>query len=616
MAKNKLKQQDTRQEFDLKDQIKKVKTGVQNGVFVFTNQLSIADFALQLKKQASEIIKFFFMQGKSYSLNHVLTEEEMGEVCLQYNYDFEKKIQVDETNILEHLKIKDEQKDLTKRCPIVTIMGHVDHGKTTLLDTIRKSRIVNSEFGGITQHIGAYQVNHNNNFITFIDTPGHEAFSAMRARGAKVTDIIVLVVAADDGIMPQTKEAILCAKNAKVPIIVFINKIDKPNISVNKVINQLAENNLVSEKWGGETIIVEGSALKNQGIDKLLDAIITLADVLELKANINRDALGVILEANIDKGLGPVATLIVQNGTIKKGDFIVVGGTYGKVRLLINDLGKQVNQAIAGQPVKVVGLNEVPLVGEKWIVLKDENLVKDIAKKIKEKNITLNLNTNSQTLIKKASDKEKILNVIVKCDVQGSLEAIKAMLEKTSIPQASVQIISACVGPITENDLQLAKTSKAVIIGFNVKPLKAIKDLAQELAIKIYFFNIIYKLKEEVINLLYQMLTPIVIKENIGECVIKKIWTHSKIGTICGCGVVSGKVVRNAKVQVVRNDKVIHSDAITSLHHGKDVVNEVIAGSECGMIINNFSQAQVGDKIQIFVEKVKKINPNNNEISK
>ena len=336
---------------------------------------------------------------------------------------------------------------------------------------------------------------------------------------------------------------------------------------------------------------------------------------MELKANINRDALGVILEANIDKGLGPVATLIVQNGTIKKGDFIVVGGTYGKVRLLINDLGKQVNQAIAGQPVKVVGLNEVPLVGEKWIVLKDENLAKDIAKKIKEKNINLNLNTNSQTLIKKASDKEKILNVIVKCDVQGSLEAIKAMLEKTSIPQASVQIISACVGPITENDLQLAKTSKAVIIGFNVKPLKAIKDLAQELAIKIYFFNIIYKLKEEVINLLYQTLTPIVIKENIGECVIKKIWTHSKIGTICGCGVVSGKVVRNAKVQVVRNDKVIHSDAITSLHHGKDVVNEVIAGSECGMIINNFSQAQVGDKIQVFVEKVKKINPNNNEIN-
>ena len=438
----------------------------------------------------------------------------------------------------------------------------------------------------------------------------------MRARGAKVTDIIVLVVAADDGIMPQTKEAILCAKNAKVPIIVFINKTDKPNISVDKVINQLAENNLVSEKWGGETIIVEGSALKNQGIDKLLDAIITLADVLELKANINRDAMGIILEANIDKGLGPVATLIVQNGTIKKGDFIVVGGTYGKVRLLINDLGKQVNQAIAGQPVKVVGLNEVPLVGEKWIVLKDENLAKDIAKKIKEKNITLNLNTNSQTLIKKASDKEKILNVIVKCDVQGSLEAIKGMLEKTSIPQASVQIISACVGPITENDLQLAKTSKAVIIGFNVKPLKAIKDLAQELAIKIYFFNIIYKLKEEVINLLYQTLTPIVIKENIGECVIKKIWTHSKIGTICGCGVVSGKVVRNAKVQVVRNDKVIHSDAITSLHHGKDAVNEVIAGSECGMIINNFSQAQVGDKIQVFVEKVKKINPNNNEINK
>ena len=613
MAKNKLKQQDTRQEFSLKDQIKKVKTGIQDGVFVFTNRLSIADFALQLKKQPSEIIKFFFMQGKSYSLNHVLTEEEMGEICLQYNYDFEKKIQIDETNILEHLKFNDEQKDLTKRCPIVTIMGHVDHGKTTLLDTIRKSRIVNSEFGGITQHIGAYQINHNNNFITFIDTPGHEAFSAMRARGVKVTDIVILVVAADDGIMPQTKEAILCAKSANVPIIVFINKVDKPNISVDKVINQLAENDLVSEKWGGETIVVEGSALKNQGIDKLLDAIITLADVLELKANINRDAIGVVLEANIDKGLGPVATLIVQNGTIKKGDFIVIGGTYGKVRLLLNDFGKQVNQAIAGQPVKVVGLNNVPFAGEKWVILKDENLAKNIAKKIRDKGVDINLNNNKQILFKKESDNEKILNVIVKCDVQGSLEAIKAMLEKISIPGASIQIILATVGPITENDLQLAKTSKGIIIGFNVKPLKAIKDLAQELAVKIYFYNVIYKLNEEVIKLLYETLTPVIIKENIGECVIKKIWTHSKIGTICGCGVVSGKVIRSAKVNVIRNDKIIHTDAITSLHHGKDVVNEVIAGSECGMIINNFSQAEVGDKIQIFVEKIKKIDMLNND---
>ena len=613
MAKNKLKQQDTRQEFNLKDQIKKVKTGIQDGVFVFTNRLSIADFALQLKKQPSEIIKFFFMQGKSYSLNHVLTEEEMGEICLQYNYDFEKKIQIDETNILEHLKFNDEQKDLTKRCPIVTIMGHVDHGKTTLLDTIRKSRIVNSEFGGITQHIGAYQINHNNNFITFIDTPGHEAFSAMRARGVKVTDIVILVVAADDGIMPQTKEAILCAKSANVPIIVFINKVDKPNISVDKVINQLAENDLVSEKWGGETIVVEGSALKNQGIDKLLDAIITLADVLELKANINRDAIGVVLEANIDKGLGPVATLIVQNGTIKKGDFIVIGGTYGKVRLLLNDFGKQVNQAIAGQPVKVVGLNNVPFAGEKWVILKDENLAKNIAKKIRDKGVDINLNNNKQILFKKESDNEKILNVIVKCDVQGSLEAIKAMLEKISIPGASIQIILATVGPITENDLQLAKTSKGIIIGFNVKPLKAIKDLAQELAVKIYFYNVIYKLNEEVIKLLYETLTPVIIKENIGECVIKKIWTHSKIGTICGCGVVSGKVIRSAKVNVIRNDKIIHTDAITSLHHGKDVVNEVIAGSECGMIINNFSQAEVGDKIQIFVEKIKKIDMLNND---
>ena len=600
MAKKKTKIKDTRQSIDIKKEIQQVKTGIQNNVFVFTNSLSIHEFAKQLNKPTAEIIKYFFMKGKMYSLNHILTEEEMGEVCLEYNYDFEKKVQLDATNVLENLNIKDKESEKTKRPPIVTIMGHVDHGKTTLLDTIRKSHITSSEFGGITQHIGAYQINNGGNTITFIDTPGHEAFTKMRARGAKVTDIVVLVVAANDGIKPQTEEAIDHAKAAKVPIIVFINKIDLPDINVDKVMNQLSEKGLVNEEWGGDTIFVQGSALKNQGINKLLDAITTVAEMLELKANPNRDGYGVTLEANMDKGLGPIATLLVQNGTIVKGDFIVAGETCGRARAIFNDLGHELTKACPGQPIKIVGLNEPPQAGSKWLVMKDEELAKNIAKKVKEKSLNF-LRTQALTKMINAENK-KVLNLIIKCDVQGSLEAIKVMIENIAIEGTCINVIRTALGTITENDIQLAKASKAIIIGFNVKPMKNVKDLAQEQTIKIYFYNIIYKLKEAIIEMLYGTLAPITVEEDIGEAEVKQIWKHSTIGTICGISITSGKVLRNAKARIIRDGKVIYTNTIASMQHGKEIVNEMSAGKECGIVINNFNDVKVGDIIQIFKE--------------
>lgn len=598
MAKFKAKKkQDTRKSVDIKKQMKTIKTGVQNGVFVFTNPLTVAEFAAKLNKPAAEIIKYFFMKGKMYSLNKLLTEEEIGEVCLEFNYDFEKKLQLDETNVIDNLIVEDKEEDKVKRAPVVTIMGHVDHGKTTLLDNIRKSHVTESEFGGITQHIGAYQIVRNNNPITFIDTPGHEAFTEMRARGASITDIVILVVAADDGIKPQTEEAIDHAKAAKVPIIVFVNKMDKPGSKADNVLSQLSERNLTPEEWGGDTIVVTGSALKNQGIDKLLDAVITLTDMQELKANPNRDGMGTCIEANMDKGLGPVTTLLVQNGTITKGDFIVIGEVYGRVRALFNDLGQEIKKAIPGQPVKITGLSEVPVPGTKWLVIKDENLAKELARKVKEKNVNI---FRSQMGQQDAGEGTKKLNLLIKCDVQGSLEAIKGMLEKVKIEGATIDIVRAAIGAISESDIQLAKASHANIIGFNVRPSKGIKDLAHEQMVKFYFYNVIYKLKEDVVNMLYGTLDPVSVEEDVGEAEVKQTWKHSTIGTIAGVLVTSGKILRNAKARVVRNGTEIYHNDIASLQHGKDPVNEITSGHECGIVITNFNDIKVGDIIQVY----------------
>ena len=597
MAKNR-KPQDTRQSVDIRKQMKTVKTGVQNGVFVFTGPLTVSEFANKLNKQATEIIKYFFMKGKMYSLNKLLTEDEMGEICLEFNLDFEKKLQLDETNIIDNLIVEDKEADKVKRAPVVTIMGHVDHGKTTLLDYIRKSHVTKGEFGGITQHIGAYQINKNGNAITFIDTPGHEAFTEMRARGASITDVVVLVVAADDGIKPQTEEAIDHAKAAKVPIIVFVNKMDKPNAKADKAMSELSEKGLTAEEWGGDTICVKGSALKGDGVDELLDSIITLTDIMELKANPNRDGMGACIEANMDKGLGPVATLLVQNGTIQKGDFIVLGEVYGRVRAIFNDLGKELKSALPGQPVKITGLQEVPSAGAKWLVIKDEALAKEVANKVKEKKV--NLFRASMAKAEDANDTSKKLNLVIKCDVQGSLEAIKGMLEKVNIEGAKIDIVRAAIGAISESDIQLAKASKAIIIGFNVRPNKDIKDLATEQQIKFYFYNIIYKLKEDVVKMLYGTLDPISVDEDLGEAEVKQTWKHSAVGTIAGVAVTSGKILRNAMARVIRDGKEIYHNEIASLRHGKEVVNEITSGHECGIVIKNFNDIKVGDIIQIY----------------
>lgn len=608
MAKKTKKNDDNRKSVDIRKQLKTIKTGIQNGVFVFTRQLTVAEFAQKLNKSPNQILKYFFMKGKAYSMNKLLSEEEMGEACLEFNLDFEKKIQLDETNIIDNLLIEDKESDKVKKPPVVTIMGHVDHGKTTLLDYIRKSHITKNESGGITQHIGAYQINQNGNLITFIDTPGHEAFTQMRARGASITDVVVLVVAADDGIMPQTKEAIAHAKAANVPIIVFINKIDKPSINVDKVMSQLSDNGLMPEQWGGQTIVVAGSAIKGTNVDKLLDAIITLTDIMELKANPNRDGMGICIEANMDIGLGPVTTLLVQNGTIKKGDFIVIGGICGRVRMLLNDLGQAINCASPGQPVKVTGLKEVPFPGTKWLVVKDENLAKDVARKVKEKKI--NLNRNKINTIDKNT---KILNLIIKCDVQGSLEAIKGMLEKIKVAETSINIIHAATGTVSESDVQLAKASNAIIICFNVRPSNIIKERANEQQIKFYFYSIIYKLKEDIINMLYGSLDPVYVEQDIGECQVKQIWKHSMVGTIAGVLVTSGKVTRNSFARVIRDGKEIYHNSIASLHHGKNPINEISSGHECGLIIKNFNDIKINDVIQIYTNIEKKPNSEDNK---
>ena len=610
MAKKRKKNSDNRQSVDIKKQLKTIKTGIQNGVFVFTGPLTVADFAQKINKSLSEVLKYFFMKSKAYSMNKLLSEEEMGEACLEFNLDFEKKIQLDETNIIDNLTIKDKESDKIKKSPVVTIMGHVDHGKTTLLDYIRKSHITKNESGGITQQIGAYQINKNGNFITFIDTPGHEAFTQMRARGASITDVVVLVVAADDGIKPQTKEAIAHARAANVPIIVFINKIDKPSINVDRVMSQLSDNGLMPEQWGGQTVVVSGSATKGTNIDKLLDAIITLTDIMELKANPKREGLGICIEASMDIGLGPVATLLVQNGTIKKGDFIVIGSICGRVRMLFNDLGKAINSASPGQPVKVIGLKEVPLPGTKWLVVNDENLAKNLAKKVMQKKINLNWNKNN--VIDKNS---KILNLIIKCDVQGSLEAIKGMLEKIKVTETSLNIIHAAIGTVSNSDIQLAKASNAVIICFNVHPSSIIKQIANEQQIKFYYYNIIYKLKDDIINMLYGSLDPVYIEKHIGECQVKQTWKHSAIGTIAGVLVTNGKVTRNAFARVIRDGKEIYHNSIASLHHGKDSINEISSGHECGLVIKNFNDIKINDIIQIYINIEKKHNINENTLT-
>lgn len=596
---------DNRKSIDIQKQYKKVDTGLHNGVFIYSSPLTIENFAAKLNKSSSEIIKHFFLKGKATNLSTLLSEEEIGELCLEFNYDFEKKIEVDETNLLDNLVIIDDEKSLIKRAPIITIMGHVDHGKTTLLDAIRHSHVVTGEFGGITQHIGAYQITYNNEKITFIDTPGHEAFTEMRARGANATDMVVLVVAADDGIKPQTEEAIDHARAANVPIIVFINKIDKPNINIDRVLSQLSEKQLMAEEWGGSTIFVKGSALTKKGINELLDSILVLSEMQEYKANPNRLATGVTIEAKMDIGHGPIATILIKNGTLQKGDYIAIGSAFGKIRALFDDNGKEIALAIPSQPVKITGLSEVPMAGTKFVVLANEGQTKDLAKKIKDKESYQTLVQNFLSKSDDETDSTKKLNIIIRADVQGSLEAIKGMLSKIEVEGSKLILLRTSVGAISESDVSLAKASSGIIIGFNIKPSRIIKDLADNQKIKIMFYNIIYKLKEDVTKMLYGNLDPVLVEEELGEALVKQIWKHSNVGAIAGCIVTSGEILRNAQARVIRDGVVIYTTTLDSLKHLKENVNKVSNGKECGILLHNFNDIKENDVIQVFksVEK-------------
>lgn len=586
---------------DIKNQLKSIDTELKDGVFIFANTMSINEFATKIKKSPNEVINYYFKKGKLYNINYILDEEKIAELCMEFGYDFSKKDEITVSNFMETVEIIDNIKDLKSRPPIITIMGHVDHGKTTLLDYIRKSHVVNSEAGGITQHIGAYQIMHEKQKITFLDTPGHEAFTAMRARGAKVTDIVVLVVAADDGVMPQTKEAIDHAKAANVPIIVFVNKVDKHNIDLERIKGELAQEDIVSEEWSGDIQFVYGSGLTGQGVEKLLNAIIVQADMLELKANPNRFAIGTVIESRIDKGQGTVATLIVQNGTLLKGDFIVAGYNYGHIRSMLNSNNEQINVALPGTPVVISGLNYSPEAGDRFFAFHEEKLAKDLADKKQQEDRIKQLRERTPIEVKEGI---KLLNIIIKSDVQGTAEAIKHALLRIENEEAKVNIVRASVGTITKSDVLLAQASNAIIISFNIRPSNDIKQFADHEKVTIRSYTIIYKIIEEVQSFLKGMMKPKYEEKIIGQAQVLKVIYSSKIGNIAGSKVISGTIKAFSKVRIIRENKILITTKLDSLQRGKDSVKNVNVGFEFGTHIKNYNDIREGDTIEAFEDVV------------
>jgi translation initiation factor IF-2 len=571
----------------------------------FEGTLTVAELAKKLGREPSEIIKKLFMLGVMATINQELDKDAIELICSDYGVEVEEKVVIDETNF-ESIEIVDDPEDLVERPPVVTIMGHVDHGKTTLLDSIRHSKVTEQEAGGITQHIGAYQVTVNDKKITFLDTPGHEAFTTMRARGAQVTDIVVLVVAADDGVMPQTVEAINHAKAANVPIIVAINKIDKPDANPDRVMQELMEYNLVPEEWGGDTIFCKLSAKTGEGIDNLLEMILLVSEMEELKANPNRRATGTVIEAKLDKGRGPVATLLVQAGTLHVGDPIVVGCTYGRVRAMVNDTGRRVKEAGPSTPVEITGLHEVPQAGDRFMVFEDEKKARQIGEARAQKQLmeqrSMKARVSLDDLFEQIKQGEmKELNIIVKADVQGSVEALVAALQKIEVEGVRVKIIHAAVGAITESDILLATTSNAIVIGFNVRPDANAKRVAESEKVDIRLHRIIYKVIEEIEAAMKGMLDPEYEEKVIGQAEVRQTFKVSKVGTIAGCYVTDGKITRDSKVRLIRQGIVVYEGEIDSLKRFKDDVKEVMQGYECGLTIKNFNDIKEGDVIEAYI---------------
>ena len=569
------------------------------------DEIAVGELASRMKKTASEVIKQLFKMGVFASVSDVIDYDTAALVAMELGCKVEKEVivTVEERLIDDH---EDKPEDLVPRAPVVVVMGQVDHGKTSLLDYIRHANVVSGEAGGITQHIGAYTVDVNGSPITFLDTPGHEAFTSMRARGAMVTDIAILVVAADDGIMPQTIESINHAKAANIPVVVAINKMDAVGANPERIKQQLTEYDLVSEEWGGDTIICPISAKTGQGIDNLLENLAVLSEVLELKANPNRAAKGAVIEARLDKGRGPIMTVLVQNGTLKLGDIIIAGTAVGRVRTMINDKGQRVTEAGPSTPVEISGMSEVPSAGDTFNAVADERMARELAEERR-----IQMSSNAMPGTKKVSLEDlfsqiqagemKTLNVIVKADVQGSAEAVKASLEKISNEEVRVKVIHSAVGAINESDVMLAATSGAIIVGFNVRPDNAARDSAARSKVDMRMYRVIYDCINEIEAAMKGMLAPKFKEAVIGHAEVRETYKVSKVGTVCGCYCTDGKIQRGCEVRVLRDNIVIHEGELASLRRFKDDVKEVASGYECGMQVEKFNDIKVGDVIECFV---------------
>ncbi|PWU68831.1 translation initiation factor IF-2 [Gracilibacillus dipsosauri] len=588
-----------------KEQAKVKEEKQEPNKITYSGSITVAELAEKLSKPTNEIIKKLLLLGVMANKNQDLDEDAIELICGEYGVEVEQEVEIDQTDLLTYIE-EDDPSNLMERPPVVTIMGHVDHGKTTLLDSIRNTKVTEGEAGGITQHIGAYQVEANEKKITFLDTPGHAAFTSMRSRGAEVTDIAILVVAADDGVMPQTVEAINHAKAAEVPIIVAVNKIDKEGANPDRVMQELTEHELIPEDWGGDTIFVQLSAIKGEGIDDLLEMILLIAEVEELKANPNRLADGTVIEAQLDKGRGSVASLLVQNGTLKVGDPIVVGTTFGRVRAMVNDLGKRVKSVGPSTPIEITGLNDVPLAGDRFVVFKDEKKARQIGELRQQKQIEEKRGDKARVslddLFEKIKQGEiKDINVILKADVQGSVEALAASLKKIDVEGVKVNIIHTGVGAIKESDIILASASNAIVIGFNVRPDTNAKKAAESENVEIRLHRVIYKAIEEVEAAMKGMLDPEYEEKVIGQVEVREIFKVSRIGTIAGGYVTDGKITRDSGVRLIRDGVVIYEGEIDTLKRFKDDVKEVAQNYECGITIKNYNDIKEGDVIEAYV---------------
>ena len=572
-------------------------------IVLYTEGMSVSDFANVLGLNVAEVIKKLMSLGKIMNINAAIDFETAEIVALDYGKTLKRDTTRDETNF-EELEIIDDEKDLVPRPPVITIMGHVDHGKTTLLDTIRKTNVALGEAGGITQHIGAYQIVYNDRPITFIDTPGHAAFTEMRARGASVTDIVIIIVAADDGVMPQTKEAIDHAKAANVPIVVAVNKIDKPNANPERVMTEMSQNGITPDTWGGDTLFVNISAKTGEGIPELLDNLLLIADMQELKANPNRYASGTVIESKMDKSLGVVSTVLIQNGTLRLGDAVVVGNYEGKIRTLRNDRGENLTLATPSMPVSITGISESPSAGDKFMAFENEKKAKAISEQriaaARKRSLNTNTSVSLDDLFGRIEAGEKEINVVLKADVKGSEEAVKNSLLKLDVEGIKINVIRSSIGTVTESDIVLAAASNALIIGFNIRPNNKTMEYAKEKGVDIRLYNIIYKVVEEMEAAMRGKLEPEYEEKVLGSAEVRKLFKFSKVGTIAGSYITDGIIKRDAKARIIRDGVIIYDGNINSIAREKDQVKEVKQGLECGITIENFNDIKEGDIIEAY----------------